>query len=124
MSVSQIKRWNNLSSNNIRVGQRLVIYRGGKGPSTSSSNKSNAKAQQSGTAQKQPSQAQPAKGSTSQGSQQQPASGSYTVYTVKSGDSLYTIAKNYPGVSAQDIMNFNGIGSSIKPGMKIKIPKN
>ena len=127
VSVSQIKRWNNLSSNNIRVGQRLVIYRGGKGPSASYSNTSNTSAkqvQQSGSAQKLSSQAQPAKGSQSQGSQQQPASGSYTVYTVKSGDSLYTIAKNYPGVSAQDIMNFNGIGSSIKPGMKIRIPKN
>jgi LysM repeat protein len=45
-------------------------------------------------------------------------------YTVKSGDSFYSIAKNYPGVSAQDIMDFNGLSSSkIKPGMTIKIPK-
>ena len=52
------------------------------------------------------------------------ASGEYTTYTVKSGDSFYSIAKNYSGVSAQDIMNFNGISSSnIKPGMTIKIPK-
>jgi len=29
-TVAQIKRWNNLTSNNIRVGQRLVIYRGGR----------------------------------------------------------------------------------------------
>ena len=36
-NVAQIKRWNGLKSNNIRVGQRLVIYRGGGGPSTSSS---------------------------------------------------------------------------------------
>ena len=47
----------------------------------------------------------------------------YTVYTVKPGDSLYLIAKDYPGVSAQNIMDFNGIGSKIKPGMKIRIPK-
>ena len=52
------------------------------------------------------------------------AAGEYTTYTVKSGDSFYVIAKNYPGVSAQDIMDFNGLSSSkIKPGMTIKIPK-
>ena len=51
------------------------------------------------------------------------ASGEYIIYTVRSGDSFYTIAKNYPGVSAQNIMDYNGIDSSkIRPGMKIKIP--
>ena len=45
------------------------------------------------------------------------------MYTVKDGESLYLIAKKFPGVSAQNIMDFNGIGSNIKPGMKIKIPK-
>ena len=29
-TVAQIKRWNGLKNNNIRVGQKLVIYRGGK----------------------------------------------------------------------------------------------
>ena len=49
-------------------------------------------------------------------------SGAYTTYTVKNGDTLYDIAKLYPGVSAQNIMDFNGIGSKIKPGMTLKIP--
>lgn len=128
VSVAQIKRWNNLSSNNIRVGQRLVVYRGGKGPSAPASSGSTAAkttatttAPSSGTtAGKQPAQQT---GKPQQSQTQPAASGNYTTYTVKSGDSLYTIAKNYPGVSAQDIMNFNGIGSSIKPGMKIRIPK-
>ena len=89
-TVAQLKAWNNLTSNNIRIGQKLVV---------------------SGSASSQ--KAQPA-----------PQSGEYTTYTVKSGDSFYSIAKNYPGISAQDIMNFNGLTSSnIKPGMKIKIPK-
>ncbi len=42
---------------------------------------------------------------------------------VKSGDSLYKIAQKFPGVSAEDIMRYNGISSDIKPGMKINIPK-
>jgi membrane-bound lytic murein transglycosylase D len=115
VSVAQIKRWNNLKSNNIRVGQRLVIYRGGKAPASVSSSSSAAK----------PSTA---KSSTAQQSTSKPvvsSSGNYVIYTVKSGDSFYSIAKNYPGVSAQNIMDYNGIeGSKIRPGMKIKIPLN
>ncbi len=48
---------------------------------------------------------------------------SYTDYTVKAGDSLYSIAKKFPGMTAEKIMKFNGIGENIKPGMKIRIPK-
>jgi membrane-bound lytic murein transglycosylase D len=113
VSVAQIKKWNNLKSNNIRVGQRLIIYRGGRAPvSTSSTAKPAASTTKPATSTTKP--------STTTSSA---ASGSYTIYTVKSGDSLYTIAKNYPGISAQNIMDFNGIdGSKIYPGMKIKIP--
>ena len=115
VSVAQIKKWNNLKSNNIRVGQRLVIYRGGKAPASVSSSSSAAKPSTS-------------KSSTAQQSTSKPvvsSSGNYAIYTVKSGDSFYSIAKNYPGVSAQNIMDYNGIDSSkIRPGMKIKIPLN
>ena len=165
-TVAQIKRWNNLKSNNIRVGQRLVIYKGGGGPSTSSSSSSSSA---SSSASSSSSSSTPTgtytvkSGDTLSGiatrhgvtvnqlkqwngltsnnikvgqklklnsssatasSSTTSASGEYTTYTVKSGDSLYSISKNYSGVSAQDIMDFNGMSNSnIKPGMKIKIPK-
>lgn len=112
-TVAKIKKWNNLKSNDIRVGQRLIIYRGGNAPaSTSSSITSKQTA------------AKPASSSTSSAKTASaiPAGTPYTTYTVKSGDSLYIIAKQFPGVSAQNIMDFNGIGTNIKPGMKIKIP--
>ena len=111
-SVNQIKRWNNLKSNNIRVGQRLIIYRGGRVTSTLTS---------STTSQSSTSAAKTT--ATVQKSVPVDPSAEYTVYTVKSGDSLYLIAKQFPRVSAQNIMDFNGIGSNIKPGMKLKIPK-
>lgn len=113
VSVNQIKRWNNLRSNNIRIGQRLVIYRGGKVITSTAS-----------TASSKPG-SQPTKATTptAQKTSTVNPSAEYTIYTVKSGDSLYLIAKQYPGVSAQNIMDFNGIGSNIKPGMKLKIPK-
>lgn len=114
-SVNQIKRWNNLKSNNIRVGQRLVIYRGGRVTGSTSSSSSQTSASSSSAGSK------PA--ATAQKSPSIPSSTEYTTYTVKSGDSLYSIAKNYPGVSAQNIMDFNGISSGIKPGMTLRIPK-
>jgi membrane-bound lytic murein transglycosylase D len=76
--------------------------------SQTSSSSSSAESKPAATAQKSPSI---------------PSSTEYTTYTVKSGDSLYSIAKNYPGVSAQNIMDFNGISSGIKPGMTLRIPK-
>ena len=167
-TVAQIKRWNGLKSNNIRVGQRLVIYRGGGGPSTSSSSSSTTAAASSSSSSSSTRSSTPTgtytvksgdtlsgiatrhgvtvnqlkqwngltsnnirvgqklklNSSSSASSASASSSGDYSTYTVKSGDSLYSIAKNYSGVSAQDIMNFNGMSSSnIKPGMKIKIPK-
>ena len=121
VSVNQIKKWNNLKSNNIRVGQKLIIYRGGKVTSTSSSSSSSAASSASA--------AKPATANTasSQAAASKPStvslSAEYTIYTVQSGDSLYQIAKKFPGVSAQNIMDFNGVGSNIRPGMKLKIPK-
>ena len=109
-TVAKIKKWNNLKSNNIRVGQRLIIYRGGNGPAQSTTT---AKPASSGKAT----------GTTAKTTQTTSSDKGYTIYTVKAGESLYLIAKKFPGVSAQNIMDFNGIGSNIRPGMKIKIPK-
>ncbi len=164
-TVNQIKRWNNLKSNNLSIGQRLVIYRGGKSSSSSSADTSgssagSAKPQQtstggastytvksgdtlSGIATRhgisvdqlkklngltsnniKPGQKLKVKAGSASSAPTSTGSGDYTTYTVKSGDSFYSIAKNYPGVSAQNIMDFNGLSSSkLKPGMKIKIPK-
>ena len=44
-------------------------------------------------------------------------------YKVKSGDTLYAIARKFNGVSASDILNFNKLTSTnLKPGMLLKIP--
>ncbi|MBQ6286815.1 MAG: LysM peptidoglycan-binding domain-containing protein [Bacteroidales bacterium] len=96
VTVAQLKSWNHLKSNTIRVGQRLYIYKAGA-PSSSS--------------------ASPAP-STSSGSAQ--ASGG--TYKVKKGDTLYKIAKQY-GVSPSSIMKLNGIGETIREGQVLKIPQ-
>ena len=160
-TVAQIKRWNDLKSTNIRIGQRLVIYRGGTSSSSSAVTSSSSSSSQSTSGASSGAATYTVRsGDTLSGiaarhgvsvadlkswngltsnnikvgqklkvkaaSAQAPASnsGEYTLYTVQSGDSFYTIAKNYPGVSAQNIMDFNGLSSSkLRPGMKIKIPK-
>lgn len=157
-TVAQIKRWNNLKNNNIRVGQRLVIYRGGSpAPSSASSSASSKTATDSGASTYtvksgdtlsgiatrhgvtvgqlkewnglnsnniKAGQVLKVKATASSTAPTPASSGEYVTYTVKSGDSFYSIAKNYPGISAQNIMDFNGLTSSkLKPGMKIRIPK-
>lgn len=98
VTVAQIKKWNNLKNNNLRVGQRLEIYPDGKAPVKAS--------------------AKPAESSKSSGNQD-----GYTVYKVKKGDTLSKIAAKYPGISAKNIMDFNGMkNSKINVGQRIKIP--
>jgi membrane-bound lytic murein transglycosylase D len=96
--VSQIKQWNGLRSNNLKIGQRLTVYPRGSVGATSSSKSQTASTKSS--------------------------SGSGKTYTVRSGDSLWTIAQKFSGVSVQNIKDWNGIsGTNLKPGMKLKISK-
>ncbi|NLZ18710.1 MAG: LysM peptidoglycan-binding domain-containing protein [Bacteroidales bacterium] len=100
VTINQIKNWNNLRSNNIQIGQTLYIYKNG-GPSIS---------QGSGS-------------SSSSGSSKKTTNSKTVIYTVKSGDSLYKIAKLYPGVSADNIKTANGLKSdAIRAGQKLTIP--
>jgi len=104
VGVSQIKRWNGLRSNNLRIGQRLTIYpRNYKSASTSKRKKTTKKTTPKVT-----------------------PTGKYTTYTVKKGDSLWIISKKFPKVSVEQIKNWNNIWSvkSLKPGTKLKIYKS
>ena len=101
VTVNQLKKWNHLRSTNLSVGQKIRVYRGGgSSSSTSTAAKSASPSNSSSTNQL-----------------------NYTTYTVKSGDSLYSIAKQFPRMTPEKIMEFNGIGANIKPGMKLRIPK-
>ena len=103
VTVSQLKSWNNLRSNNIRAGQTLYIYTNG-GPKVSASSSSSSS-------------------STSSSSSSGVKASRTVVYTVKSGDSLYKISKLYPGVSADNIKKANGLKSdAIRAGQKLTIP--
>ncbi len=96
--VSQIKNWNGLRSNKLRIGQRLTIYpRGSKGL-TQSKKKSSAKPINLTNVP------------------------SNKIHVVKSGDSLWTISRKYKGISIENLRKWNGIsGKNLKPGMKLKL---
>ena len=98
--VSQIKDWNNLHSDRLRIGQKLYIY---AKPSYAVQNKKKA----SVDAQK----AQPK------------PNGTYMYHTVKSGDNLWDIANKYDGVSVEQIQKLNKAINTkqLKLGTKLKI---
>ncbi|WP_457615953.1 LysM peptidoglycan-binding domain-containing protein [Lutibacter sp.] len=98
VTVSKIKRWNNLKSNNLRIGQRLTIY-----PRRLNVSVSTKKTKKKSTKKK--------------------PKGKYRIYTVKSGDSLWAIAQKFSNVSVQNIKDWNGIWNvkDLKPGIKLKI---
>ena len=127
VTVKQIMEWNHLRNTNLRVGQVLYIYGKFNGPvaqSSGASSKSSAASSSKGSASSDGATLASSKGSAATPPPAESAAeGTYTVYVVKSGDSLYRISLDYPGVSADDIMKFNGIGTDIRPGMKLKIPK-
>ena len=109
VTVNQLKSWNSLRSNNIRVGQILYIYNNGAVPAAAAQSSSS-----SSSAGETPARTTPVDTNEYSG---------YQNYTVQQGDTFYSIAKNYPGISAQNIMDYNGLSSSkLQPGKQIKIP--
>lgn len=93
VGVSDIKRWNGLRSNNLKVGQRLTIYTK-NAPSTSNNSAVASTSKTNASASK--------------------------VHTVQQGDSLWTISRKYPGISVENLRKWNGIsGNNIKLGTKL-----
>ena len=110
VTARDIKKWNGLSSTRVARGKRLVLYVDNGGVSLAASRK---KTDTAGVTAK----------NTSGTGDKADSSGKFVFYEVKSGDSLYTISKKYPGVTISAIQKANGLrGSSIHPGQKLKIP--
>jgi membrane-bound lytic murein transglycosylase D len=94
ISLTDLKTWNNLTDNAIQLGVQLIVSK----PQTDSQTLAEAAPQKEKRLKKE------------------------TLYYVRKGDSLFSIAKKHPGVSISDIKKWNGIESSdLKPGMKLKI---
>jgi membrane-bound lytic murein transglycosylase D len=98
VAVSDIKDWNNLEDNNIKIGSKLVVSKKLLVVSDSKTTKTK-------------------KDAIAENEKE-----SFRYYLVKKGDSLFSIAKKYPGMTISEIKKLNGIkNESLKPGMKLKI---
>ncbi|MDR1370271.1 MAG: LysM peptidoglycan-binding domain-containing protein, partial [Dysgonamonadaceae bacterium] len=119
VTSTQIRRWNGMKSSRVSSGRVLTIYvdNGGYALNNSTAAKTATTTKQSGNKK--------VAAADSNTKTKSSGNGSYITYKVQSGDSFYTIAKNYPGVSAKDIMEFNNVSSSsLRIGQTIKIPRD
>ncbi|MDQ7959549.1 LysM peptidoglycan-binding domain-containing protein [Flavobacterium lindanitolerans] len=96
VTVAEIKEWNNLEDTNVLSGSKLKLI---------------------------PNENAPVIETKAEKAQQQIASSAKVhQYLVQKGDSLFSIAKKYPGVTVENIKKWNDIrNENIKPGMKLKI---
>ncbi len=99
--VRDIKRWNKLTSDQLKIGQKLIIYP--KSPEalhSASSSKPLKEGKEQNESKKE----------------------TFEIYKVKERDSLWKIAKQHPEVSIEDIKKNNNLKSvRLKPGMELKI---
>ncbi|MBN2610230.1 MAG: transglycosylase SLT domain-containing protein [Bacteroidales bacterium] len=120
--ISDLRYWNNIRNYNIRADQKLVIYV----PKSKLSKYSNINNMSFAEKQRMIGKEVSPGTSSTTSSSVQPAvldSSNYIYYTVREGDTLWDIAKKFPGVSDQDIKRLNNITdvSKIRPGQKLKI---
>ena len=129
-SVNNLKSMNHLRSTSLRVGQKLIVKKG----TTVMVPNPNAKPTQDSTKLISGNTTDSSSTSDTIGGpvpvktqpeikpvQQQP---DYTSYTIRQGDTLYSIARRY-GTTANDIAQYNNLTNkdAIKIGQKLKIPK-
>lgn len=121
--TSNLRYWNNIRRNLIKVGQKLVLYVPKGKKSYYNSFNTMSYTQKQATLGKTVSSSK-----TSAKLTPTPAgNGSYVYYTVRRGDNFWTIAKKFPGISNFDIMKINNIKNekSLKVGQKLRIkPKS
>jgi LysM repeat protein len=116
VKTAEILAWNGMGSYSLRVGQVLKIYIKSELQSIykNINNMSFEEKQRTVGIDPVKNEVKP-----------EPEDPNYEYYTVKAGDSPYSISKKYTGVTADDIMKLNGITnpSSLRIGQRLKIKK-
>ena len=135
VTAQNLRKWNGFSGSRLTQGRKLRVYIDNGGLTYSAPNTPTATQQKSTTvttaATTTSAQQKQSAGTTSASAQQKSTSGTsaatttsgYISYKVKSGDSLYAIAKKYPGVTVQGIQQANGMTTTnLHIGQVLKIP--
>ncbi|HRB71365.1 MAG TPA: LysM peptidoglycan-binding domain-containing protein [Flavobacterium sp.] len=105
VTIDQLKEWNNIESNEIKIGQKLTVQ---------------APAEE--TAAVAVVEKEVKKEIINRDSSKERNYNKERMYIVQKGDSLFSIAKKHPGITVAEIKKWNNIDNeNIKPGMKLKI---
>ncbi len=116
VGLSDVRYWNNIYRNTIRIGQKINVF------VDPDKKEYYAEVDRLGFEAKQQRIGKPVATNTVT-----PAdnglSQDYEYYTVRSGDTVWDIAKKFEGVSATEILQLNGLSQSsmIKAGQKLRI---
>lgn len=114
---SDLRYWNNINRNIIRIGQKLAIY---------VPEKDKAKYEKFDAMSFAQKQASIGKSSTpTKKAEVKPLDPNYVYHTVKKGDTIWEIAQKYAGISSDEIMRLNSLQNDrgLYIGQKIKIKK-
>ena len=121
VSLSDLRYWNNIYRNTIRIGQNLAIYVDpAKADYYSKVNSMSFTEKQAMIGKSVTVNAQ-----ASPGFLQDETEGDYITYTVRYGDTIWDIVKMYSNVTVSDILSLNNISDAqkIQVGQKLKIKK-
>ncbi len=121
VGLSDLRYWNNISRNTIRVGQKLVVY---VDPAKS---EHFSKINSMSFAEKQALAGKSVPVNTQSVLAQAPAEydGEFITYTVRYGDTIWDIVKMFENVTTTDVLSLNNISDAgkIQVGQKLKIKK-
>jgi membrane-bound lytic murein transglycosylase D len=119
--VSDLRYWNNIYRNTIRVGQKLAIYVDpSKSEFYSQVNTMSFEEKQQMAGKTVPSNIMPVAAV-----QEYETDGEFITYTVRNGDTIWDIVKMYDNVTTSQVLSLNNISDpeKIKVGQKLKIKK-
>lgn len=117
VSVDEIRKWNNLTSNYLKPGQKLTIFQPAPAATTTTAEKKDPPKTTTTEVKKDPPK-------TENTTNKNSGTATYKYYTVKKGDSLWTIAQAH-GTTVEELRRLNGFGPKVilHIGDKIKIKK-